>query len=108
MHHLYEVERDSFTITKDARIEWHAGKGSAEALLDGGKIAEMVLRLTPKMSDAPVMVQNLKFWGSQSNNGFALIPSKVSAYRAGDRQFEFRDTNGFVTTIEITSKAQLP
>lgn len=106
MQHLYEVERDFFTITKDVPVEWRADKISAEALLEGGKIAGIVLRLTPKMGKVPVMVQNLKFWGAQSNSGFALIPSTVCTYRAGDRQFEFRGTNGFVTTIEITSKTQ--
>lgn len=106
IQHLYQVERDSLTIARDARMEWHAGKDNAEALLDGGKIAEVVLRSMPKMDGDPVVIQNLTFWGAHRNNGFTLIPSKVIAYRAGGRQFEFRDSSGFVTTIEIRSKTQ--
>ncbi len=107
MQHLYQVGADFFTIAHDARMEWHADKNGAEALLDAGKIAEVVLRRTPKMGNDPVVIQNLKFWGAHFNNGFTLIPSKMSSYRAADRQFEFSGTNGFVTTFEITTQGPL-
>jgi len=33
-----------------------------------------------------------------------LIPNEVEAYRAGDRPFEFKGTNGFMITFDISSK----
>jgi hypothetical protein len=33
-----------------------------------------------------------------------LMPNKVEAYRAGDKAFESKGTNGFMITIDISSK----
>jgi len=46
----------------------------------------------------------LKYWGVPRNDGFILMPNVVEAYRAGDKAFEFKGTNGFMITIDMTSK----
>jgi hypothetical protein len=33
-----------------------------------------------------------------------MMPNEVEAYRAGDKPFEFKGTNGFMITLDISSK----
>ena len=100
---LYPVKWNSFTIADDADMEWQAGDGRAVARLGGGSTAEVVLQQMPGMADEPVVIRNLKYWGAPRNDGFVLMPNEVEAYRAGDRPFEFRGTNGFMITFDISS-----
>jgi hypothetical protein len=102
--HIYPVKWNSFTVAKDAQMEWKATKDRAEARLDGGKTAEVVLNRYPGNTDNPIVIHNLKYWGVPRNDGFVLMPNEVEAYRAGDKPFEFKGTNGFMITIDITSK----
>jgi hypothetical protein len=104
--HLYPVEWGSFTVAKDAAMEWTPGKDRAVAKLDGGKTAEVVLvrRAASGMTDDPTVIKNLKYWGAPRNDGFVLMPNEVEAYRVGDKPFEFKGTNGFMITLDITSK----
>jgi hypothetical protein len=87
-------------------MTWEAGTTGARATLDGGKSAEVVLKhpVGPAADDAqPVVIQNLQYWGATSNDGFVLMPNEVEAYRAGDKPFEFKGTNGFMITLSIDS-----
>lgn len=102
--HLYPVKWNSFTLGKDAAIDWKATKDRAEARLDGGKAAEVVLKRNPGMTDEPVVIKNLKYWGVPRNDGFVLMPNEVEAYRLGDKPFEFHGTNGFMITLDINSR----
>ena len=101
---VYPVKWGSFTIAKDAPMTWTATKDHAEAKLDGGKVAEVVLNRFPGNTNDPVVIKNLKYWGVPRNDGFVLMPNEVEAYRAGDKTFEFKGTNGFMITIDIASK----
>ncbi|MGZ7041260.1 MAG: DUF1326 domain-containing protein [Thermoanaerobaculia bacterium] len=101
---LYPVEWNSFTVAKDAAMDWSATKEMAAARLDGGKTAEVVLSRGPGMNDESPVIKNLRYWGAPRNEGFVLMPNKVEAYRAGDKPFEFGGTNGFMITFDITSK----
>jgi len=100
---LYPVKWNSFSIAKDAPMEWTAGKDAASARLDGGKAAEVVLVRAQGMTDDPVVIKNLRYWGAPRNDGFVMMPNKVEAYRVGDKAFEFRGTNGFMITFDIAS-----
>ncbi|MBI4457324.1 MAG: DUF1326 domain-containing protein [Acidobacteria bacterium] len=102
--HVYPVTWKSFTVGKDAPIEWKATKDHAEARLDGGKAAEVILRRNPGMTDEPVVIRNLRYFGAPRNTGFVLMPNEVEAYRVGKKPFEFKGTNGFMITYDITSK----
>jgi hypothetical protein len=49
------------------------------------------------------VIQNVKFCAAPKNSGFSVMKNDVEAYRAGDQPFEFKQTNGFFTTIQISS-----
>jgi len=102
--HLYPVKWKSFAVAKDAAMEWKYTKDHAEARLDGGKTAEVVLRRYQGMTDEPIVIKNLKYWGAPRNDGFLMMPNEVEAYRAGDKPFEYKGTNGFMITFDIASK----
>ena len=102
--HVYPVTWKSFTVGKDAPIEWKATNDRAEARLNGGRAAEVVLRRNPGMTNEPVVIRNLRYFGAPRNTGFILMPNEVEAYRVGKNPFEFKGTNGFMITYDITSK----
>lgn len=101
--HVYPVTWKSFTIGTDARVDWTATNDRAEARLDDGKSAVVVLHRNPGMTSAPVVIQNLRYFGAPRNTGFVLMPNEIEAYRVGNNPFEFRGTNGFMITYDITS-----
>ena len=83
----------------------------AYALLDGGKSGEVRLKATDFNKDAktePTVIKNLKYWGASKNDGFILMPNTVEAYRVGDKQYEFKGTNGFMITFDVDSKTAPP
>lgn len=102
--HVYPVKWKSFAIAKDGKIDWKASKDHAEARIDDGKTAEVVLNRFPGMTDDPIVIHNLKYFGVPRNSGFVMMPNDVEAYRVGDKKFEYKGTNGFMITIDITSK----
>ena len=107
--HLYPVKWKAFAVGADAPIEWNYTKDRAVAKLDGGKMGEVILnRNTQSMTSDPIVIQNLKYWGAPRNNGFVLMQNEVEAYRTGDKPFEYKGTNGFMITFDITSKDVAP
>ena len=107
MGHLYPGTWKSFTVATDKPIEWTAGKDRAVAKLDDGKAAEVVLKRFPGSNPVePIVIRNLKYWGASRNDGFILMPNEVEALRqapAGQEPFEFKGTNGFMITFDISS-----
>lgn len=107
---LAAITRNLFAVTwkssstAEGVIDWNYDKDTARASIDGGKTAEVKLKRFPGMTDEPVIIHNLKYWGATSNEGFVLMPNEIEAYRAGDKTFEFRNTNGFMLTFEMSSK----
>jgi hypothetical protein len=105
MGHVYPVKWKSFTVGADGPIDWSYTKDRAVAKMDGGKMGEVILnRNTQSMTSAPIVIQNLKYWGVPRNTGFNLMQNEVEAYRVGDKAFEFKGTNGFMITFDINSK----
>lgn len=102
--HVYPVKWKSFTVAKDGKIDWKASKDRAEARIDGGQTAEVVLNRFPGMTNEPIVIHNLKYFGVPRNSGFVMMPNDVEAYRVGDKKFEYKGTNGFMITIDIASK----
>lgn len=99
---LFPVKWNSFTMG-EGDMTWEATKDAASATLDGGKTAEVKLTRFKGMTDAPVKIMNLKYWGAARNDGFALMPNTVEAYRVGPKAYEFKGTNGFMVTIDMKS-----
>ncbi len=102
--HIYPVKWNSFKVTEDGAMDWRASKDSATATLDGGKTAEVVLKRNQGMTDDPIVMKNLKYWGAPRNDGFLMMQNDVEAYRVGDKPFEYKKTNGFMITLDISSK----
>jgi hypothetical protein len=100
---LYPVKWSNFTIGRDAAMEWNGGKDKSVAKLDGGKLAEVVLKRNQGMTDEPIVIRNLKYWGAPRNEGFVLMANEVEAYRDGTKSYEFKGTNGFMITVDINS-----
>jgi hypothetical protein len=64
-----------------------------------------VLQHNPSaMSADPTVIKNLRYFGAARNDGFVLMPNVVQAYRLGKNAFETRGTNGFMITLDISSK----
>ena len=103
---IYPVTWGSFE-TAEGEVTWKASKNEAHALLDGGKTAEVKLASTSgAMSPGePVVIDNLRYWGTTSNDGFVLMPNVVEAYRVSDKAFEYKGTNGFMITFDIDSES---
>jgi len=100
---LYPVKWNSFTIAPDQPISWVNQKTTAVAKLDSGKAGEVALKKFQGMTNDAVVIKNLKYWGAPRNDGFIMMPNTVEAYRAGDKPFEYKGTNGFMITFDITS-----
>jgi hypothetical protein len=102
---LYPLPFKSLT-TDEGDISWVAGAEESRATINDGKTAEVVLvkgGFGQAGGKTPV-IKDLQYWGSQHNDGFVLMPNSVEAYRAGQAPFEYKGTNGFMITIDITSK----
>jgi hypothetical protein len=102
---IYPMQWDSFEV-KEAPMEWSADKDKAHATLNGGKSAEVILKRSQASAntDEPTVIKNLKYWGTLRNDGFVLMQNEVQAYREGPKAFEFKGTNGFMITLDVTSK----
>lgn len=106
--HLFPVKWKSLTTAEGTIDTWEFDNDQAHALLDGGKTAEVKLKRFQGMTNDPIVIKNLKYWGAPRNDGFLMMPNEVEAYRVGPNAFEFKGTNGFMLTLDITSKDVAP
>jgi len=108
--HVYPVRWKSFRTAEGTIDAWSYDADKAVATLDGGKTAEVRLRRRSESAGGPgpTVIKNLKYWAVPRNDGFVLMPNEVEAYRAGDKPFEFKGTNGFLITFDISSKDLAP
>lgn len=100
---VYPVKWQSFSVAADAPIAWKATKDAATAKLGDGQPGEISLVRFQGMTNDPVVMKNLIYFGAPRNDGFIMMPNKVEAYRLGDKAFEFKGTNGFMITYDIKS-----
>lgn len=101
---LFPGNWSSFGILDDKQIEWQASDERAVALLDNGSAGEMRLQHPPTaMTETPMVLSNLQYWGAPRNDGFVLMPNEVQSYHLGEKAFEFSGTNGFMITVDINS-----
>lgn len=105
---LFPVKWNSLTTAEGVIDTWQYNKDMAVATLDGGKTAEIRLKRFPGMTDSPVVIHNLKYFGAPRNDGFVLMPNEIEAYRVGPKAFEFKGTNGFMITVDMKSKDLAP
>jgi len=105
---VFPVQWNSFTTAEGVVDKWEFTRDEAHALLDGGKTAEVKLKRFPGLADDPIVIKNLKYWGVPRHEGFVLMPNEVEAYRTGPKAFEYKGTNGFMITFDMTSKDAPP
>lgn len=101
MGKLYPVKWNSFTIASDQPMSWKHSGNTAVAKLNDGKAAEVSLTKFKGMTDEPVVIRNLPYWGTKRHDGFVMMPNTVEAYRLGDKPFEYKGTNGFMITFDM-------
>jgi hypothetical protein len=102
---LYPVKWQSFEVGADLPVEWKAGVDRSVAKLDGGKAGEVVLVRNQGMTDEPIVIHNLRYWGAPRNDGFVLMQNDVETYRIGPEPFEHKRTNGFMITVHCDSRS---
>jgi hypothetical protein len=108
MTSVFPVKWNSFTTAEGTVDHWEYDKDTAYASLDGGKAGEIRLRRFPGMTDDPIVIKNLKYWGVPRHDGFVLMPNEVEAYRVGPKAFEYKNSNGFMITWDMGSKDLAP
>lgn len=104
--HVYPVKWKQFIDGPDKSIEWTADTDKAVAKLDGGKAAEVVLKKNQGMTEQPIVIKNMRYFGAPRNDGFMLMQNEVEALRQapeGKEPYEFKGTNGFMITFDINS-----
>lgn len=104
---LYPFKWEKFDAdTQGFLWEIDEKSGTAHAKMDNGK-AEVVLE--KYKGDDPgreIVMQNLKYWTAQSNDGFRMWKSKHEAYDGKGHKFSYEGTNGFLITIHFSGQAQ--
>jgi Protein of unknown function (DUF1326) len=101
---VFPVKWRSFKTAEGTIDTWKFDKDTAVATLDGGKSGEVRLKRFAGMTADPIVIRNLPYWGVKRHEGFVLMPNEVEAYRVGPNAFEFKGTNGFMITWDMTSK----
>ena len=80
---VYPVKWKSFTVAPDARWSGRRRRTSPRRSWTAARWARSVLhRNRQGNTDAPIVIQNLKYWGAPRNDGFVLMQNEVEAFRA--------------------------
>jgi hypothetical protein len=101
--HVFPVKWNSFQTAVGNIDTWEFNKDEAHATIDGGKTAEVKLHRSQGNTDDPVVIHNLKYWGTPRNDGFVMMPSDYEGYKTGSKPYEYKGTNGFMLTLDIAS-----
>lgn len=107
LSHFLPQQWTSLTEGPDAKIDWTADASHAEARLDGGKAAEVVMsRFSGATGKGTAVIKNMKYFAASRNEGFNIMPVDRLAYRRGPEPvpFEFRGTSGWTITVDMDSK----
>ena len=107
LSHFLPLKWESLTEGPDAKIDWTVEATRAEAKLDGGKAAEVVLtRFSGATGEGTTVIKNMSYFAAARNDGFNILPVEHLVYRRGPKPapFEFRGTSGWTITIDMNSK----
>ena len=89
-------------------IDWKVEGDTAHARLGNGNGEVILTRFASNNNDSKqeVVIQNLKYWGAQSNTGFRMWKNKRHYYAGHGQKTEFSGTNGFLVTITFSGQAK--
>ena len=91
-----------------AAFSWNVDTkaGVAHAKMDSGKAEVLLERVKGDKPSQEVVVNNLKYWGAQSNDGFRMWKSQHEAFEGDGHKFSYDGTNGFLITIHFSGVAK--
>jgi hypothetical protein len=91
-----------------AAFSWNVDTkaGVAHAKMDSGKAEVLLERVKGDNPSQEVVVNNLKYWGAQSNDGFRMWKSQHEAFEGDGHKFSYDGTNGFLITIHFSGMAK--
>jgi hypothetical protein len=101
--HIYPMKIKQLAMDR-APIVWEKrdnGKTAYAKLGDGQ--GEVLLTRQDGPNGGPVVVNNLKYWGADSNKGFNLYKS-THHYKGHGHDYSFKEANGFTIEIDSGSK----
>jgi hypothetical protein len=101
---VFPVKWKSFNTGEGDIDTWTFDKDQAHATLNGGKTAEIKLKRFQGMTNEPAVLKNVRYWGTPRNDGFVMMPNELETWKEGPNAFEFKGTNGFMLTFDMTSK----
>ena len=107
LSHFLPQKWTSLTEGPDARIDWTADATHAEARLDGGKAAEVVMsRFSGATGAGTSVIKNMKYFAAARNDGFNIMPVDRIAYRRGPtpEPFDLKGTSGWTITVDLSSE----
>lgn len=90
--------------TDESAITWEIKGNVAQAKLANGK-GEMVLERWAGNDGGPAILQNVKYFGADKNQGFVMYKSKVHRWDGFGHKFDYSGRTGF--TIRIQSSGTL-
>lgn len=102
--HVFPVKWKTFNVAEGDIDTWTFDNDTAHATLNGGKTAEVKLKRFQGMTNEPAVLKNVRYWGTPRNDGFLMMPNEIETYRESSQAFEFKGTNGFLLTFDMTSK----
>jgi hypothetical protein len=106
LSHFLPQKWTSLTEGPDAKIDWRADPTHAEARLEGGKAAEVVMsRFSGATGNGTSVIKHMKYFAAPRNDGFNIMPVDRLVYRRGPKPepFEFKGTSGWTITIDMNS-----
>src|SRR4029450_1907088 len=75
LSHFLPLKWTSLTEGPEAKIDWKAEAVRAEAKLDGGKAAEVVLtRYSGATGEGTSVIRNMRYFAATRNDGFHILP----------------------------------
>lgn len=95
-----DVDTSAFTWNVDTK------SGVAQAKMNNGKGEVTLERVSGDNPNQEVVMQNLRYWKAQSNDGFRMWKSKHEAYEGHNKKFDYSGTNGFLITIHFSGNAK--
>jgi hypothetical protein len=106
--HFLPQKWTSLTEGKDAKIDYKVEPTRAEAKLDDGKAAEVVMsRFSGATGKATTVIKDMKYFAAPRNDGFNIMTTEKLVYHpAGSKPapFEFKGTSGWTITVDMNSK----
>lgn len=96
----FDEDTQGFTWDVDEKT------GVARAKMDNGKAEVVLEKFKGDDASREIVMQNLKYWMAQSNDGFRMWKSKTESFDGKGHKFSYEGTNGFLITIHFSGQAQ--